>query len=146
MMNLDVLLPELDDIELSKLVMYQYAKLLTNSKLKVHNELKRRNLNWRDVKNLFQKEIHSLQQPMCKCPKCGSEKFYTENNYHSYVNKHQTYDVITEIQKCALCDEVYDATPPDGILNSLKKKIQTYQANTYNHFYLEKSNMVNNNN
>ncbi len=145
MKNLDLLLPELDNIELSKLVIYQYPKLLTNSKLKVHNELQRRHLKWEDVKILFNENIHSPSNSRCKCQKCGSVKFYTESDYHSYVNKHQTYEVVIETMKCSLCDQKYEA-PHDNLVTTLKRKIQSYQSNTFKKFNLNESNLVNNNN
>ncbi|MEJ2104946.1 MAG: hypothetical protein P8X47_10270 [Ignavibacteriaceae bacterium] len=118
---------ELSDIELAKFVKYRLHDFLENSKQKIIEEVKVRNLTNEDLDNLFDLTINTENETGFICEQCGSSRFYKETDYELVQKSYGSYEVAVESNRCRICGLNPNKNTQKGLINKLKKSLGLYK-------------------
>lgn len=106
MSKLEFFLNNLSDIELAFFFKYRYNEFLDNSKIKINNEIKARNLSNDDLTNLIltskiSKNNHSRNDLLC--PRCNSNKIQSKKKKKLKTFKWISYEKTYYALSCKVC-------------------------------------------
>jgi hypothetical protein len=105
MNEFDNFIRSLTDHELAILVRYRYPGLLENSKQKINEEVKNRNLSISELNKYSKEKLKAESAKGSKqCVRCGSEKWFEEHEYSEKpFNEFSSVEVVTDSYRCLLC-------------------------------------------
>jgi len=137
MSELDKFISSLSDHELAFFFGYRYNRFLENSRKKIDNEIRRRNLSPEKLKSLKEEKlvIKSVKESK-SCPRCGSDKLFIETDYKELpVSEFSSAEVAIDSYRCKLCGYNAGKKPPKNFLERVGrifKKNRTRRINKWN--------------
>jgi hypothetical protein len=116
----------LTDHELAILVKYRYQGLLENSKQKINEEVKNRNLSISELNRYSSEKLNTKSAKGSKqCLRCGSEKWFEEHEYSEKpFNEFSSVEVVTDSYRCLLCGYNPFKETPKNFFQKLKKAVR----------------------
>ncbi len=101
-MKLNDIIEQLEDFELAALYFYRFPSLMDDSKQKVLNALKERNIDVNKIEKYLQKNtLSSTNQDVC--PRCLSNKFYSSLESQEVTFSQLTTKYETRFKTCMIC-------------------------------------------
>ncbi len=137
MKELDNFILGLSDHELAIFFGYRYGGFLNRSKLKIENEIKKRNLSSEKLKSLSNIKLNNdlTKETKC-CPRCGSEKLFMETDYNEVpVSEFSSAEVATDSYRCRLCGYNHDKSKPENFAERIRqafKRTRMRRINKWN--------------
>ncbi len=102
MVKLNDIIEQLEDFELAALYFYRFSGLMDDSKQKVLNALKERNIDVNKIEKYLQKHTpSSTNQDVC--PRCLSNKFYLSLENQEVTFSQSTTKYETRFKTCMIC-------------------------------------------
>jgi hypothetical protein len=134
MYKFDNLISSLTDHELAILVRYRYQGLLENTKQKINEEVKNRNLSVSELNRYSREKLKAESAKGSKqCVRCGSEKWFEEHEYSEKpFNEFSSVEVVTDSFRCLLCGYNPFKETPKNFFQKLKR---TVRLNKNKRFY-----------
>ena len=137
MKELDNFLDSLSDHELAIFFGYRYEGFLKKSKLKIENEIKKRNLSSEKLNSLLNIKLNKeLPKESNCCPRCGSEKLFIETDYKEIpVSEFSSAEIATDYYRCRLCGYCPDKSNPKNFTEKIRKafkKTRMLRINKWN--------------
>lgn len=123
MKEFDHFIRNLSDHELVIFFGYRYNTFMLNSKEKIDEEIKRRNLSSEKLKSLFDTKLNI--EPITEnrsCLRCGSEKLYIETDYKEVpISEFSSAEIAMDSYRCRLCGFNAAKATPNNLLDRIKK-------------------------
>ncbi len=126
MNEFDNFIRSLTDHELAILVRYRYPGLLENSKQKINEEVKNRNLSISELNRYSREKLKAESAKGSKqCVRCGSEKWFEEHEYSEKpFNEFSSVEVVTDSYHCLLCGYNPFKEIPKNFFQKLKRVVR----------------------
>lgn len=126
MNEFDNFIRSLTDHELSILVRYRYPGLLENSKKRITEEVKNRNLSSNELNRYSKEKLNAeAAKGLKQCLRCGSEKWFEEHEYSEKpFNEFSSVEVVTDTHRCMLCGYNPFKETPKNFFQKLKKAVR----------------------
>ena len=127
-------LSKLSDHELAIFFGYRYNSFMANSKEKIDNEIKKRNLSSEKLKSLLDtKLIIETRSENKSCARCGSHKLYIETDYKEIpISEFSSAEIAMDSYRCRLCGYNADKATPKNILDRIKRVFKKSRKNRVN--------------
>lgn len=133
MNKFDIFISSLTDHELAILVRYRYRGLLENSKQKINEEVKNRNLSVSELNRYSRaKLIAESAKGSKQCVRCGSEKWFEEHEYSEKpFNEFLSVEVVADTHRCMLCGYNPFKETPKNFFQKLKRVFSMNKKNAF---------------
>lgn len=121
MKELDKFLSTLTDHELAIFSAYRYNTFLEHSRQKITLEIKRRQLSREQLDEYFKLKLPTNESTQQRsCPRCGSNNFITETDYHEKpVSEFSSAEIATDTRRCRICGLNTDKIPPKNLFDRI---------------------------
>ncbi len=135
--KLELFLKSLSDHELALFIGYRYTEFLEDSRKKIKQEAKRRHLDKKTLLQLFETplELFTLNDT---CPRCGSDKLFTETNYDNIPkDRYGSKEVAIDTKRCQVCNYNPLKASPKNIFDRIRiilKRKQNERVINWNHW------------
>jgi hypothetical protein len=133
MYKFDNLISSLTDHELAILVRYRYQGLLENTKQKINEEVKNRNLSVSELNRYSREKLKAESAKGSKqCVRCGSEKWFEEHEYSEKpFNEFSSVEVVADTYRCLLCGYNPIKETPKNFFQKLKRVIRLNKSKRF---------------
>lgn len=123
MSELDNFINNLSDHELAVFYRYSYDGFLENSKRKIDEEIKKRNISIEKLNSIKDRSLINNSSGQSKiCTRSGSDKLFVETNYKEIpVSDLSSAEIAIDSYRCRLCGYNPDKTKSKNLLDILKR-------------------------